>query len=270
MKTAKLSLLIAGALFSVASVSAQASSVKTVNSQSTYSNTVSNIADSLSINDVNISLTKEDLVKAKNFDLSNQEYAKYKYIMEYTPRGKWTPDIDPVIALGNTAKTEEERTKYAKLAYKQRTERERLETAFAMTMIKVEQQNDPNSPRWMNWEQKKEFALKDTPVMANASGYANTETVDVFLDPTLCVNDARCLVRMTSTLQAKQPQTMLKYHLYNATDESTKKFKATLASKYRSKLAGVSFVDQGSKQPAKALPYMTVNSQGKNKTISLI
>ena len=268
MKSAKLSFFIASALFSAVSVPAQASSVKTVTSQASYSNTVSNIAQSLSINDVNIGLTKEDLIKAKNFNLSNQEYAKYKYIMEYTPRGKWTPDIDPVIALGNLAKTEEERTKYAKLAYKQRTERERLETAFAITMIKVEKQNDPNSPRWMNWEQKKEFALKDTIVMDD-TGNANTELVNIYVDPSVCVSDSQCLVDMGRTLQAKQPHTQLKYHFYNATDASTKQFKYSLSSKHPNKLAGVSFVDNGSKQPARSLPYMTVSSNGQTQTISL-
>lgn len=270
MKTAKLSFLIAGVLFSsFTSVSAQASQVKTVNSQTTYSGAVSDIAQNLSINDINIGLTKEDLIKAKNFELSTEEYARFKYIMEYTPRGKWTPNIDPVIALGNSAKTEQERTRYAKLAYKQRTERERLERAFALTMINVEKQNDPDSPRWMTWEEKKAFALKNTTVTANASGNANTENVDVFLDPTLCVEDTRCLVRISSTLQAKQPDTLLEYHLYNATDGSIKKFKAILKAKYPSKLDGVSFVEHVNQQPMQPLPFMVVNSRGKKTTLSL-
>lgn len=72
-------------------------------------------ANKYKVDGVEIELSAKDKILAKNWQLSESDWAKYKYIMEYTPRGLWTPDLDPPIALGNMAKTEEERLYYARL-----------------------------------------------------------------------------------------------------------------------------------------------------------
>lgn len=67
------------------------------------------------VDGVEIELTEKEKILAKNWSLSESDWAKYKYIMEFTPRGLWTPDLDPPIALGNMAKTPEERLYYARI-----------------------------------------------------------------------------------------------------------------------------------------------------------
>lgn len=68
------------------------------------------------VDEIDIELTKKDLILAKNWNLSPSDWAQYKYIMEYTPRGTWTPNIDPPVALSVLAKSESEKMKYTKIA----------------------------------------------------------------------------------------------------------------------------------------------------------
>ena len=87
------------------------------------------------IDGIDISLTKEDKVKSKNWMLKESEYAQYLYIMKYTPRGLWSPDIDPPIALGNEATTENERMYYAHLMNGLEWERRQKEGVFQLAGI---------------------------------------------------------------------------------------------------------------------------------------
>ncbi|MCY9872972.1 hypothetical protein [Vibrio barjaei] len=86
--------------------------------------------DEFKVDGITIELTREDKVKAKNWNLSRSDWAKYKYIMEYTPRGAWSPDLDPPIALGIEAETRAEQEKYAKLANQLEWERRQKELGF--------------------------------------------------------------------------------------------------------------------------------------------
>lgn len=88
------------------------------------------------IDDIDISLTKTDKVKAKNWRLKESEYAQYLYIMKYTPRGMWSPDIDPPIALGNEATTEDERMYYAHIMNGIEWDRRQKEGQFQLTGIR--------------------------------------------------------------------------------------------------------------------------------------
>lgn len=82
------------------------------------------------VDDIDIELTKKDKVRAKNWNLSNSDYAKYKYVMEYMPRGTWTPELDPPIVLGNLAKTHKERMRYAKIMNELEQDRRLREVQF--------------------------------------------------------------------------------------------------------------------------------------------
>ncbi len=82
------------------------------------------------IDGMDITLTKEDRVRARNWNLTPFDWVKYKYALEYTPRGLWTPNLDPPIVLGNLATTELERMKYAKIANEIEIDRRNREAAF--------------------------------------------------------------------------------------------------------------------------------------------
>lgn len=91
---------------------------------------------SYEIDGQNIQLTEKEKVLAKNWRLKEEEYARYKYIMEFTPRGLWSPDIDPPIALGNEAETEQERLHYARIMNDIELDRRDSEMKFQQAGIK--------------------------------------------------------------------------------------------------------------------------------------
>lgn len=65
---------------------------------------------------------------AQAWGLSQQEYQRYQSVME-GPRGIWSPDLDPITALGIEAQSDEERARYAELLV--RSERARVERELA-------------------------------------------------------------------------------------------------------------------------------------------
>jgi len=91
---------------------------------------------SYTVQDTDIILTKDDKIKARNWRLKESEYAQYLFIIKYTPRGNWTPDIDPPIALGNEATTDEERMRYASLMNQIEWDRRRKEGLFQLAGTK--------------------------------------------------------------------------------------------------------------------------------------
>ncbi|ALM54105.1 TIGR03759 family integrating conjugative element protein [Halomonas huangheensis] len=65
---------------------------------------------------------------ADAWGLNQQEIQRYKSIME-GPRGTWSPNLDPLMALGLEARSDAERQKYAELLVE--TERKRVEAELA-------------------------------------------------------------------------------------------------------------------------------------------
>ncbi|EGQ9284581.1 hypothetical protein F7U66_01740 [Vibrio parahaemolyticus] len=112
-------------------IPAQTSRIK-IEEVKTQDTTTSSFSDTLhfDVDGVRIELTKEDKVKAKNWRLTHQDWAKYKYVMEFMPRGTWTPDLDPPMVLGNLAKSEFERNRFAKIAMNLEIDRRQRESAF--------------------------------------------------------------------------------------------------------------------------------------------
>ena len=129
------------------SCSTYAAKVVTTQQTSTSSNTQE---ESIDVNGFGIVINDKDKAIAESFKLTTNEMAKFKYIMEYTPRKYWTPDISPITALGAEAETEEERRHFAELGYQLKTEREKKELAFARMAVKVEMENDPVMRNWKN------------------------------------------------------------------------------------------------------------------------
>ncbi|WP_353980885.1 TIGR03759 family integrating conjugative element protein [Salinicola endophyticus] len=65
---------------------------------------------------------------AQAWGLSQKEYERYQSIMK-GPRGTWSPNLDPLTALGLEARSDAERQKYAEQLVK--TERARVESELA-------------------------------------------------------------------------------------------------------------------------------------------
>lgn len=74
-------------------------------------------------------LTKHEKSLAKQFMLSEADYQKYKEIMS-GPRGVWSPELDPITALGVSETDPQKRKKYAEIWVKVESKRMELEIAF--------------------------------------------------------------------------------------------------------------------------------------------
>ncbi|WP_105903537.1 hypothetical protein [Vibrio gangliei] len=131
-------------LFGAPSI-ANAAKVVTTEQTSTSSDTQ---LESIDVNGFGIELSEKDKAIAESFLLTNEEMAKFKYIMEYTPRKYWTPNISPIVALGAEAKSDEERRHYAELAYKLKEEREKKELQFARIGVQVEMEHNEVMRSW--------------------------------------------------------------------------------------------------------------------------
>ena len=226
-------------------------------------------------NDHKISLTKGDLVRAANFELTPEEYGQYKYLMKFTPRGVWTPKIDPVIALGVSAKTKRERMKYAELVYQQRTKREAKEIAFSVSMMDVEHKHDPDSPRWMTWENKKNFALKGTSVMDNPTPSVASESVMVFVDPAQCLKSAVCINSMNNAMKAKQENTNLTFYAVyqknvNRSNKTLSMFKQKLNKEYMNPDIKFTVINESKlAQNHPRLPFLLIQDANGDKIVRL-
>lgn len=66
---------------------------------------------------------------AQAWGLDQQEYQRYQSIMQ-GPRGTWSPDLDPLTALGLEAQSDAERQKYAEMLVEAERKRVEAELAF--------------------------------------------------------------------------------------------------------------------------------------------
>lgn len=164
----------------------QTSNTKSTNTQllTTNSNKLSEAV--FEIEGFDVKLNQKDKALAKSFLLTDREFARYKYIMEYTPRGYWTPDIDPVTALGVSASTEQERVRYANIAYQLKNSRDEKQNAFYKTALHTERLNNPNSNRWKTNNEMK-FGFSET-LPSNKQSLTS-----VFLKPADCKADENCI-----------------------------------------------------------------------------
>nr|WP_238486481.1 TIGR03759 family integrating conjugative element protein [Motilimonas eburnea] len=105
-------------------------------------------------------LTKIEAVQAASWNLTLEDWVKYKALMKLTPRGIWSKDIDPVTALGVEATTEEERRKYATISLKLETQRIEKELAFERTRQSVAKDMFGDMPLIMPTKKNGEPAYK--------------------------------------------------------------------------------------------------------------
>ena len=83
---------------------------------------------------------------AEQWGLSEAEYRQSQSIMA-GPRGTWSPAIDPIMALGVSAETSEERRRYAELYVRQEYARVERELAFQREINAAWARLFPGHPR---------------------------------------------------------------------------------------------------------------------------
>lgn len=83
------------------------------------------------VDGIDFTLTQDDKVIARNWNLNAEDWVKYKYIMKYMPRGNWTPGLDPLLALGNLSKDTRDQARYARIENDLQINRQKREAAFA-------------------------------------------------------------------------------------------------------------------------------------------
>lgn len=159
------------------------------------------------VDGIEIELSKEDKTKARNWNLSNSEWAQYKYAMEYTPRGTWSPNLDPPIVLGNLADTDEERRRYGRLMNELERARQKREINFQLAANSTLSEMNP---LLTNASRKQESGLaKDLPGSFD-------KLRSIFVDINTC--DASCKKFITLAVASTSSSTKLDIHATNGNE----------------------------------------------------
>lgn len=125
-------------------------------------------------NDSGTRLTEEDKAQAKKWMLKETDWAKYKQIMR-GPRGIWSPNLDPITALGVSEIDPQERKRYAEIWMKMETRRIELELAFEVERMKAGKrlQGDQlavNNTGWVeDWKKKRTEVRKQVVLFTESS-----------------------------------------------------------------------------------------------------
>lgn len=165
--------------------------------------------NSYEVDGIEIALTKEDQIKARNWNLSNTEWAQYKYVMQYTPRGVWTPNLDPPIVLGNLAKTDEERRRYGRLMNELERARQKGEINFQLAA---------NSTLYdMNPSLSKKKHKQETGLAKALPGNFN-KLRSIFVDIKAC--NAECKKFVTLAVASTSSVTKLDIHATNGNEKN--------------------------------------------------
>lgn len=218
MKRSHLALLITTAIALPVLASENFSKVESTEQVTTSDNaSTSNDTEKVKINGFDINLSKKDKVLAKAFMLTNKEYAQYKYIMKYTPRGVWTPKIDPVTALGNEATTEQERTHYATLLFKIKKQRETKELAFAREAMTVERELEPSTKNWSTRTKSKFGFAKSLP------GDKNSLT-SLFVNAHECERSKLCSKAVSDLVKSNSKYNKLDIYFVDSSNSDISEF----------------------------------------------
>lgn len=148
------------------------------------------------INGLKIELSELEKHKAKNWKLTNEQYARYKYIMMATPRGTFTPNLDPITVLGNESRTEMERMHFARLAMNLEQKRVNGELLFQIAA------NDYGE------EMAKALGIKD-----KNDEKENKNLISIFIDASDCGENSVCQKFLTNMIggQSKSSAMVIYY-----------------------------------------------------------
>ncbi len=64
---------------------------------------------------ISLQVSETDVAFMKEWGIDKEEYQRYQYLKNSTPRGYFTPGNNPIYYLGIEARTEQERQKYARI-----------------------------------------------------------------------------------------------------------------------------------------------------------
>jgi len=125
-------------------------------------------------------LSDEERARAREWNLTDRDWVKYREIMSGR-RGTWSPDLDPISALGVMETDPEERRRYANLWMQVESKRVELELAFEVERMAAAKRYHGNTPLIQDQQWKREWERKKN---------ARTHEVAMFVEPT-CIDKCR-------------------------------------------------------------------------------
>ena len=212
-----------------------------------------------SVNGLDVVLSEADVHYAKNSGVTLEEYARFKYLMEHTPRGIYSAEADPVAVLGVEARTPFERERFAKLFVDRDYQRREGELIFAMAVFDVAAKKDR-----ARGIEKYNPAEKTGPVSSQLPGMKMTLT-SLFLPADSCGEDVECLRFAKNFVASNSSSNILDIFLVGGSATSQSGLVAELGVNPKSLEQGDVNVriDRGEARrvaPGKALPFALYRS----------
>lgn len=103
-----------------------------------------------------VQLSADERAQARKWRLTNEDWVKYKTIMS-GPRGVWSPDVDPITALGVMETDPDERRRYAEIWMAIETRRAQLELAFEVERMEAAKRLNGQQPLIKNQQWKQQW-----------------------------------------------------------------------------------------------------------------
>ena len=95
----------------------------------THADSLPSVAQEVKITHSKARQSKEATFNAERWQMSIQEWTRYEQLMQ-GPRGRWSPNLDPLIVLGIHAENDQQRMRYAEMQVRVEYERITQELAF--------------------------------------------------------------------------------------------------------------------------------------------
>ena len=147
--------------------------------------------------------------RARRFNLTDTDWLKYLEIME-GPRQYWSPNLDPITALGIHEEDPRERRRYADLWVEMESKRYSLELAFETERMAAAKRRFGNLPAIDNTGWKQAWAAAQDDLQ---------KKVMLFMDPD-CVDACRSLYEDLYASLGSSPQVRLDIFFLPGTDSS--------------------------------------------------
>lgn len=149
--------------------------------------------------------TKEDLRQSKAWGMKQSEWMEYKELMSTGPNAAYysnKPELTPLMVMGINAKTDFDRSRYAKLSVEMERARLAREVQFDEAVNQYIKTLIPNHPVWMSDSERRTWAKRNAESgvdSAKAAGFtSNSLAVPIKDTRTVAYADAaNCDVRCT-------------------------------------------------------------------------
>ena len=115
------------------------------------------------MNSQRVDLTDDERSLARKWMLTENDWVKYKAVMS-GPRGIWSPNLDPITALGVTETDPYERRRYADIWMQLETRRAELELAFEVERMDAAKRIIGNQPLVNNQSWKQQWLVDQNRV----------------------------------------------------------------------------------------------------------